>query len=89
MICLRIQVFGKVQGVFYRATSKTKADELGLTGWVKNESDGTVSLFVKGESKKVEEMVEWCKEGPTFSKVDKVEYEEVEQEEFSDFEIRY
>ena len=89
MICLRIQVFGKVQGVFYRATSKTKADELGLTGWVKNESDGTVSLFVKGESKKVEEMVEWCKEGPTFSKVDKVQYEEVEQEEFSDFEIRY
>lgn len=87
MVCKRIRVFGKVQGVFYRASSKTKADELKLVGWVRNEPDGTVMMEVQGEADKVNQMIKWCKEGPTYSRVDDVLYEDAESQKRSAFEI--
>ncbi len=89
MVCKRIRVFGKVQGVFYRASTKTRAEELKLVGWVRNEPDGTVMLEVQGEEEKVDEMIEWCKEGPTYSRVDDVLYEVAEPKNRSSFEIVY
>ncbi len=89
MINRRIRVFGKVQGVFYRASTKTKADELKLTGWVRNENDGTVLIEVEGDEDRVEKMIIWCKEGPTYARVDDLIFEQSEIMAYKDFEIRY
>lgn len=85
-MAVKIKVFGKVQGVFYRATTKSVADDLRLTGWVRNEADGSVSIIAQGD--RVNELVEWTKTGPQFAIVDRQEVEEVPDEDFDSFEIR-
>lgn len=85
-MAIKITVFGKVQGVFYRATTKSVADDLQLTGWVKNESDGTVLIVAQGE--RINELIEWTKKGPQFARVDRQEVKEVSDEAFDSFEIR-
>lgn len=85
----RIQVFGKVQGVFFRASAKMQAEELGLVGWVRNEPEGSVLIEAEGPEDKVLEMIDWCKEGPTFSRVDRLDIEAIEREGNVDFEIKY
>ncbi len=87
MSCRRIQVFGKVQGVFFRATTKTMADDLKLAGWVRNEPDGTVMIEVEGSKDKIEQMIGWCKQGPPFSRVDEVLHETLESKGHKDFKI--
>lgn len=87
MKCFQINVFGKVQGVWYRASTKRKADELGLKGTVQNKSDGSVYIEVEGEEALVQQLIEWCKEGPEFAKVTKVEAIEIPAFDFSSFEI--
>lgn len=67
-----IQVQGLVQGVFYRASIKKRANELGLTGWIKNNSDGTVTVCAKGEKTKLEQFVGYCKTGSNSSKVENI-----------------
>ncbi|MDM8522948.1 acylphosphatase [Desulfococcaceae bacterium HSG8] len=83
-------VSGRVQGVFFRAETKRAAENEGVTGWVKNRSDGTVRALFEGNEVSVHAMVEWCKEGSPHSKVKdvKVEWEEY-QGEFDEFEITY
>lgn len=89
MVGRKIQVFGKVQGVFYRASTKTEADNLGLSGWVRNEPDGTVLIEVEGAEDKIETFVEWCKKGPQFANVTSVSVEEIDVEGMEGFEVRY
>ncbi|MEP1097727.1 MAG: acylphosphatase [Cyclobacteriaceae bacterium] len=89
MVSKRIQVLGKVQGVFYRATAKTKADDLRLVGWIRNEPDGSVVMEVQGDNARVSQMIEWCKEGPTFSRVDQVMEEPADPLSEESFEIVY
>ncbi|UCG95017.1 MAG: acylphosphatase [archaeon] len=85
---LRIRVYGKVQGVFFRARTRNKARELGLGGWVKNREDGTVEILAQGNRAK--ELAEWCRKGFPDAKVDRVETrEEKSEENFSGFEVRY
>ena len=88
MIAVRIRVSGRVQGVFYRASTKSKADELGLSGWVKNEPDGAVLMEIQGKEDAVKEMIMWCHHGPANAIVDKVEHEKIPLREFVRFEIR-
>ncbi|MFI5171693.1 MAG: acylphosphatase [Chitinophagales bacterium] len=88
MVHKRIRVSGKVQGVFYRASAKRKADELDLIGWVKNDDDGTISIYVAGEEEIVNEFIEWCKTGPPMAEVSKVDVEEAEEEKLNGFEQR-
>lgn len=86
---VKILVWGKVQGVFYRASTKSKADSLNLIGFVKNEPDGTVLINASGESHNIKKLIEWCWKGSEFSKVEKVEVQDLEN--FPDkhgFEIR-
>ena len=66
------------------------ADDLGLTGWVKNLPDGKVEVMVEGEDEKIDTFIKWCKKGPRFSEVTDVdvEYEE-HQGEFGDFKIKH
>ncbi|MDW8084607.1 MAG: acylphosphatase, partial [Candidatus Caldarchaeum sp.] len=70
---VRVKVYGRVQGVFFRACMKEEADKLGLDGWVKNMPDGTVESFIVGDEEKVRKLVEWCRRGPPLAKVSKIE----------------
>jgi len=86
-----IQIKGNVQGVFFRAEARDKARELGLTGWVKNEPDGSVLTCAQGSKDKLQEYVDWCKKGPDPAtvKTADIHFTEKPQETFSGFEIRH
>ena len=68
---------GRVQGVFFRASTKEQADNLSLHGWVRNESDGSVLIEVSGEPKKITALMEWCKSGPRMADVEKITSSEI------------
>ncbi len=89
---IRAHIFvqGMVQGVFFRVKTRQKAKVLGVTGWVKNLPDGRVEAVFEGGKEKVEQIIEWIKKGPLFSRVDdvKVDFEEYKGE-FENFEIRH
>lgn len=88
MKAVHVYVSGKVQGVFYRASTKNKANELGLNGWVKNRKDGRVEAFFEGEEEKVQQMISWCWQGSSAAEVDDVMVEEAETQNLQSFEIR-
>ncbi len=68
-------VFGFVQGVGYRQSVKRKARSLGLTGWVKNLSDGRVEVTFCGPKEKIGEAIDFCKKGPFLSEVKHLDIE--------------
>ena len=68
-----VLVSGQVQGVFFRDSTRQKAEELGLAGWVRNMPDGQVEALFEGPAEKVEEIVRWCKEGPQRASVENVD----------------
>jgi acylphosphatase len=72
-----------VQGVFFRHSTREKANTLGVSGWVRNCPDGTVELEACGNEAAVEELIAWCRIGPPSASVSDVEIAErwVEQEE--------
>jgi len=65
MKAVTIRVSGKVQGVFFRASTKNEADGLGILGMVRNEPDGSVYIEAEGEEKKLNLFIEWCRKGPS------------------------
>ena len=73
-----IQVFGRVQGVYYRASTLKKATSLGLTGWVRNRLNGSVEILATGHEKKIQDLIEWSQQGPPASKVERIEIDDVE-----------
>lgn len=87
-ICLHCYVEGQVQGVFYRDATKRKAKELGVTGYVKNLSDGRVEVMVCGEAEQVETLREWLWDGAPRAEVTDVSVTELAWQEYQDFEIR-
>lgn len=72
---LNIKIYGRVQGVFFRANAKKKAKELGITGFARNEPDGTVYIEAEGEEENLEKFLEWCHRGPPFAHVEKANSE--------------
>lgn len=84
---LNIKVIGKVQGVWFRAATQEKAIALGLSGFVKNENDGSVYLEAEGEKEKLDELVKWCHIGPPKASVKKVEVKQGEMKNFKKFVI--
>ncbi len=82
-----LRVFGKVQGVWFRANTMKKAQELGLTGFVRNDDDGTVYIEAAGEKELLEKLAYWCLQGPEEAKVERVEFEETKAKRFSGFTI--
>jgi acylphosphatase len=72
-ISARVIIHGWVQGVYFRAFTRDKAQSLGLAGWVRNRPDGTVEAYFEGDKEEVEEMVAWCYRGSPPSRVDEVE----------------
>ncbi len=86
-VSIELRISGKVQGVYYRASTKAKAEELGLCGWVKNERNGDVSVTVEGPEEQVEALIAWCAEGPRWARVDHIERKPVPLQLFDNFRI--
>ncbi len=83
----RIQVYGKVQGVAYRYSTKLRAIELGLKGTVQNRKDGSVLINVYGEENMVNQLISWCEDGPPYAAVEKLDVQNNDVFECDDFEI--
>jgi acylphosphatase len=66
---IRARVTGQVQGVFYRASTVERADELGLVGWVRNCADGAVEMEAEGTVDRIEQLLAWCRRGPPAARV--------------------
>jgi acylphosphatase len=85
---LAIHVTGKVQGVFYRASTVEKARALGLKGFVQNERDGSVYIEAEGDDRALQSLVEWCRQGPPHARVSDVTFTEGPLQNFADFRQR-
>jgi acylphosphatase len=82
-------VAGQVQGVFFRDSTRERAEQLGLAGWVKNLPDGRVEAVFEGSPERVREMIQWCEQGPPHAAVVKVESEfEASKGDLERFEVR-
>jgi acylphosphatase len=87
---VHVLISGRVQGVWFRANTKDKAEQLGLKGWVRNTSDGNVEAVFEGEPEQINEMLEWCHQGPPMARVENVKVEKQKiSDEFNVFSIKY
>lgn len=77
---MHLSIIGQVQGVSFRYYARQRAQALGLCGWVRNRSDGTVEVAAQGEEKSVNQFVAWANEGPPMASVERVEVEREEPE---------
>ena len=84
----RFRVSGRVQGVSFRMAARQQANLHGLTGWVRNRPDGDVEGEVSGDEAVLEEFRAWLGKGPALARVLKLEWDEIEYQEFSRFEIK-
>ncbi|WP_345955995.1 acylphosphatase [Mucilaginibacter sp. PAMB04168] len=84
---LNITVQGKVQGVFFRASTKAVADQLGVRGIARNEGNGDVYIEAEAEPAMLEMFLEWCNEGPERARVTSVNSEEGEIKNYRNFEV--
>ena len=80
---------GQVQGVFFRAWTQQQARELGLSGWVRNASDGSVEAHVEGDEAAVKALIQRMNDGPPAARVEDVQVEEVAAGGFEGFEVRH
>lgn len=87
MITRQILIKGKVQGVFYRASAKKIAEQLALSGWVRNTKDGDVQATVTGDDDAVAKFIDWCNKGPEKAVVKDVAVTILPLAEFSNFSI--
>jgi len=89
MIRKHVYFSGKVQGVFFRANTKEKAQEFSVKGWVKNLIDGRVEAVFEGQEKDVNKLIKWCKNNQPHARVDNVKVETKEPTgKFDDFIIK-
>jgi len=70
---VRLKIAGRVQGVYYRASTVQEAQKLGLTGWVMNCRDGSVEAVAEGAKPKLDELIAWCHQGPDGARVTQVD----------------
>ena len=88
MIRRRVVVHGFVQGVFFRDSVRRLAERSGVSGWVRNNRDGTVEAAVEGDPESVQRIVDYCRSGPRGAQVDRVDVYEEEAEGASGFSVR-
>ena len=84
---VKVEIYGTVQGLFFRAFVKENADKLKLKGYVRNKSDGSVEAWFEGEGKNVNKMVELCKRGPEHSVIKRIDIFEEKVHGLKDFKI--
>lgn len=85
---LNIKIIGKVQGVYYRASTKQKADELRVRGFVRNQPDGSVYIEAEASNEVLQKFMDWCWQGPERAQVQQVETSEAPLQNFTEFEVR-
>lgn len=85
---LNITVSGRVQGVYYRASTKAVAEQLGVRGWIQNKADGTVYIEAEADAFFMNQFLEWCADGPNGAKVEQVTTEEAPLQNFTNFIIK-
>ncbi|MCP5237904.1 MAG: acylphosphatase [Zoogloeaceae bacterium] len=88
IICRHLLIRGKVQGVYYRMTARNEAIAHGLSGWVRNRTDGCVEAVVNGPELAVRAFIDWAFQGPPAARVDAVEVEESEDASHTGFSMR-
>ena len=69
---IHIRLFGRVQGVGFRAWAVRKGEELDLSGWVRNRMDGSVEIMAEGTQEQTDFFLELCRKGPLFAHVDRI-----------------
>jgi acylphosphatase len=74
-----ILIYGKVQGVFYRASAQEEAQRLKLSGWVRNLPDGNVEAMAQGTEEQLHQFTEWCRKGPNGAEVTQVVVKEIQE----------
>ncbi len=79
---------GRVQGVFFRDSTRRAAESRGVGGWVRNRADGTVEAWFEGEPGAVDAMVRWAHSGPSRAEVESVDAQDVEPQGMGGFEVR-
>lgn len=90
MLRAHVYIHGRVQGVFFRASTRDEAQTIGIKGWVKNCSNGSVEAVFEGGKNTVDKIVNWCKKGPTGAYVERVDVSwEKYLGEFNEFTIVY
>lgn len=85
---LAITIRGKVQGVGFRFSAVNKAQQLGLKGFVKNKMDGTVYIEAEGEADQLNEMVNWCWQGPPSARVDDIIKQQIPLRDYTRFGVQ-
>lgn len=83
-----IQIIGRVQGVYYRASAQAEGSRLGLSGFVRNEEDGSVYAEAEGEKEALDRFVAWCRRGSSRAKVEDVRFNPGEIRGFRGFHAR-
>lgn len=81
-------VTGKVQGVWYRESMRKQAIRLNITGWVRNLQDGRVEFVICGEANDLQRLLDWAASGPMLAKVEHLDTESMESQDFSEFVVR-
>lgn len=82
-----IKVSGKVQGVFFRASAQSRAEELGISGFVRNEEDGSVYIEAEAEEEQLKSFIVWCQRGPSRAEVKQCIVNEGQVRNYRDFRI--
>ncbi len=85
---LNIHIWGEVQGVFFRDAAQRKAHDLGIVGFARNESDGSIYIEAEGDEEPLNEFAMWCSDGPPLAKVEKMDQEKGRAMGYEDFEVR-
>jgi acylphosphatase len=88
MIRRRVVVHGWVQGVFFRDSTRRRAQQHDVAGWVRNNWDGTLEAVFEGDADAVERLVSFCREGPRGAQVERVEVADEEPEGLAGFDVR-
>ena len=83
---VRVLISGRVQGVFFRDSMRYEAQRLGIAGWVRNRSDGTVEASVQGEPAAVDAIVRWAHHGPQHARVERIDVED-DNGSYTSFEV--
>lgn len=85
---VKVNVYGKVQGVGFRYSALQKANEMGVRGFVKNRTDGSVYMEVEAEPELLEQFLLWCQKGPSWSRVDKIMVNDIPFNNYRNFCIK-
>ena len=83
-----LTVRGRVQGVFFRDSTRREAQRRGLCGWAANRADGSVEVFLEGRPPDVEAVIEHCRRGPRGASVEHVDVSECEPQNLAGFRVR-